>query len=98
MWIDQVVEALVRAAALDGPLLPTNIASGTGTRIVDLARRIGRLVCGQPHIRLQPARAMEVRRFVANVDRMKQMLAIVPPLDPLMYLPKLVPSAVAVPS
>jgi UDP-glucose 4-epimerase len=92
IWIDQVIEALVRAAQLEGPFPPMNIGSGTGTRIIDLARRIGRLACGQPRIRLQPARTMEVTRFVANIDRMRQMLGIEPPLDPLMYLPRLLPA------
>ena len=97
VWIDQVVEALMRAAALEGPLPPMNIGSGTGTRIVDLARRIARLACGQPHITFEPARPMEVTRFVANIDRMRQILGIEPPLDPLMYLPNLMPAVVGIP-
>jgi len=96
VWIEQVVEALVRAAALEGPLPPMNIGSGTGTRIFDLARRIARLACGQPRVRLQPARPMEVTRFVANVERMRQMLGLEPPLDPLMYLSQLIASPVGV--
>jgi len=94
VWIDQVVEALIRVASVEGPLRPMNVGSGTGTRIVDLARRIARLACGQPRIQLQPARAMEVTRFVANIERMRQVLNIEPPLDPLMYLTRLMPSAV----
>lgn len=96
VWIDQVIEALMRAAALEGPLPPMNIGSGTGTRIVDLARRIARLACGQPHITFEPARPMEVTRFVANIDRMRQLLGIEPPLDPLMYLPNLMPAVVGI--
>jgi len=90
IWIGQVVEALVRAAAVDGPLPPLNIASGTGTRIIDLARRIARLTGGPRQVRLLPARPAEVVRFVANVERMQQMLGIQPPLDPLAYLPSLI--------
>jgi len=89
VWIGQVVEALVRATAVAGPLPPINVSSGTGTRLVDLARRIARLTGGQRPIRLLPARPVEVVRFVANVDRMQQMLAIEPPLDPLVHLPAL---------
>jgi hypothetical protein len=37
---------------------------------------------------------MEVTRFVANIDRMRQMLDIEPPLDPLNYLPALMPATV----
>jgi UDP-glucose 4-epimerase len=86
VWISQVVEALVRAANLEAPLPPINIGSGTGTRIVDLARRIIRLAEAQSHLNLQPARSVEVTRFIADVDRMRQMLRIEPPLDPLANL------------
>ena len=95
VWVDQVVDAFTSAAALEGPLPPMNIGSGSGTRIVDVAKRIARLVPGQPHLRLQAARPMEVTRFVANVDRMRQLLGIEPPLDPLMHLSRLVPVPVS---
>jgi UDP-glucose 4-epimerase len=91
VWIDQVTEALMRAAALDGPLPAINVASGTGTRIVDLARRIARLAETQGRLNLQPARSVEVTRFVASVERMRTVLKIEPPLDPLAHLSKLVP-------
>jgi nucleoside-diphosphate-sugar epimerase len=74
---------------LDGPLPPINVASGTGTRIVDLARRIAHLAGGRARIRLLPARPLEVTRFVANVDRMRQILKVEPPLDPLAHLPRI---------
>jgi UDP-glucose 4-epimerase len=83
VWISHVLDALAKAGTLDGPLPPINVGSGTGTRIVDLARRIARLADGQPHIQLLPARSVEVTRFIANVDRMRQYLRIEPPLDPL---------------
>jgi UDP-glucose 4-epimerase len=90
IWVDKVVEALVRAALVEGPVRPINVASGTGTRIVDLARRIARLVEGRPKIQLQPARSMEVTRFIANIERMRQVLCVEPPLDPLSHLTNLV--------
>src|SRR5579871_3894997 len=92
VWVDQVVEAIIRTVDRDAPLPPTNIGSGTGTRILDLARRIARLACGQPRIQFLAARPMEVTRFVANVERMRQMLGITPPLDPLANLPTLIPA------
>lgn len=90
VWVGQVVEALVRAGKVDGPLPPINIGSGTGTRIIDLARRIGRLVEAQPKIHLEPARHMEVTRFIANVERMRRILLLEPLLDPLGNLADLV--------
>ena len=94
VWVDQVIDAFVRAATLDGPLPAINVGSGTGTRIVDLARRIARLAETPGHLKLQPARAVEVTRFIASVERMRTVLKIEPPLDPLTHLSKLVPVAV----
>jgi UDP-glucose 4-epimerase len=89
VWVGQVVDALMRAGAHQGQLPIINIGSGTGTRIVDLARRIQRLAERQGHVGLQPARPMEVTRFIAKVERMQQLLKIEPPLDPLVQLPSL---------
>lgn len=91
VWIGQVVEALVRAAALEIPLPPINVGTGTGTRIIDLASRIARLSDARPGIQLRPARAFDVTRFIANVERMRKILMIEPPLDPLANLTELVP-------
>jgi UDP-glucose 4-epimerase len=92
VWVGDTVEALVRAAHLEGPLPPINVGSGTGTRIVDLARRIARLAEAHGRLNLQPARSVEVTRFIANVDRMRELLKIEPPLDPLANLPSLLPA------
>jgi UDP-glucose 4-epimerase len=90
VWFELVVEALVRAADVPGALPPMNIGSGTGTRIVDLARRIIRLSSSHSRITIQQARAVEVTRFVANVSRMRQMLGIEPAADPLAYLNRMI--------
>jgi UDP-glucose 4-epimerase len=91
LWIDYAVDALVRAAAGDGSLPPINVASGTGTKIIDLARRIVRLVEGRSQIKMLPPDERGVTRFVANVQRMREMLRLDPPLDPLAHLPDLLP-------
>ena len=90
VWIGQVVDALARAGSLEGSVPLMNIASGTGTRIVDLARRIVRLVEGRAKLRTEPARPMEVTRFVASVERMRQCLLLEPLLDPLAKLSDMV--------
>ena len=95
LWVDQAVEALVRGAAVDGSLPPINVASGTGTRILDLARRIVRLAEGRSQIKVLAPDERGVTRFVANVERMRQMLRLEPPLDPLSNLPLLLPTALA---
>ena len=90
VWVGQVVEALVRAAELEGPMPPINVGSGTGTRIVDLARRIRLMAGSHSQIQLVPARAVEVVQYVARVDRMRQLLRVEPTSDPLANLPDLV--------
>lgn len=86
IWIDQVVNASMRAAKVPSALPPINIGSGTGTRVVDLARRIIRLNGGRSRISVRQSRPVEVTRFVANVSRMQQMLQVQRPEDPLAYL------------
>ena len=90
VWIGAVVDALMAAARVDGPLRPINVGSGTGTRIVDLARRICRLAVARSHVRLLPARPVEVTRFIANVERMRSVFGLEPPLDALAYLSNVV--------
>ena len=86
VWIHQVVDAFRRVGVIEGSVPPINIGTGTGTRIVDLARRIARVVEVQPKVRLEAARPMEVTRYIAGVQRMREILRIEPPLDPLAYL------------
>jgi len=95
VWIGQVVDALLRAGELDGPTPPINIASGTGTRIIDLARRI-RLMSGRhSEVQLVPPRSLEVVQYVGRIDRMRQLLGVEPTADPLAHLPQLLPSLAA---
>jgi UDP-glucose 4-epimerase len=91
VWVGDAVSALERGGAALGPLPPINVGSGTGTKIVDLARRLGRLVGGRAHLLLQPARPVEVTRYVAKIDRMRELLELEPSLDPLGHLAALLP-------
>jgi nucleoside-diphosphate-sugar epimerase len=94
VWVDQVVDAILAAAASDVVLPPINVGSGTGTKLMDLARRIRLLSGSRGQVRIAPSRAVEVVQYVARVDRMRQLLGIDPPSDPLLHLQKLIPSAV----
>ena len=96
VWVGHAVSALERAGAALGPLPPINIGSGTGTKLVDLARRLGRLVGGRAHLLLQPARPAEVTRYIAKIERMRDLLQLEPALDPLGHLSALLhPTLVA---
>ncbi len=90
IWVGDVARALVRAAAAEIPLPPINVASGTGTKILDLARRIGQLTGAAGQIRVLPRRSIEVSRFIGSTDRMAQLLGVIPVPDPLSHLPGMV--------
>ena len=63
--------------------VPVNVGSGQGTPILKLAERILSVSETSSQLDHQPARGIEVKRFVAQVDRMKSLLALDPPADPL---------------
>jgi UDP-glucose 4-epimerase len=90
LWVDQAVEALLRASRADIVGQPVNVGSGQGTPILDLAERILQLIPTASRLDLQPARAVEVAKFTARVDRMRELLGLEPPADPLFGLPQLV--------
>ncbi len=89
VWIDHIVEALLRATQADIIGQPINIGSGIGTPILELADRIIRLVGTTAKLDRQPARAVEVAKFTAQVDLMREKLGIAPPADALFALPQM---------
>lgn len=86
IWVGHVTEALLRSAAAEVALPPINIASGTGTKILDLARRIGQLSGSSRQVSIVPRRSIEVTRFIGSTDRMTQLLGVFPTPDPLSQL------------
>ena len=84
LWVGTAVQALI-AAGERGFRGPTNIGSGKGTQILDLARRIVEVTKSPSRIRRSPARSEEVVRFVADTRRMREE-GIVPDDDPLAHL------------
>jgi UDP-glucose 4-epimerase len=90
LWVGTAVEALVHAArrGLQGP---TNIGSGVGTRILDLADRILAVTGSTSKIKRTPARKVEVARFVADTTHMRAQ-GLVPEADPLQHLGEIVGS------
>jgi UDP-glucose 4-epimerase len=86
IWVGEVAQAMLQAAAAEVPLPPINVASGTGTKILDLAKRIIQVSGSAAELRVVPRRPIEVMRFIASTDRMSQMLGIQPATDPLSHL------------
>lgn len=84
--VDLVVAALRRAGeiALGGQAV--NVGSGVGTALRELAARVQALPGAHVDVQVLPARAVEVTRFVADVTRMRAVLGLQPPADPLVGL------------
>jgi len=85
--VDLVVAALRCAAATPLHGQPVNVGSGSGTTLRELAGRVRALPGVDVVLRVEPARAVEVTRFVADVARMRDVLGLEPPADPLASLP-----------
>lgn len=90
IWVGDVVEAMVRSACVDTPLPPINVASGTGTKILDLARRIADLANTRSSVRVMAARTMEVTKYIGDPGRMTQILGVQPATDSLSRLGELI--------
>jgi UDP-glucose 4-epimerase len=81
--VETVVEAVRRVLAR-GPLPgPVNIGGGRSFALAEVAERVASLFAIRPVIECVPARAIEVRRFRADITRMRDWLGIEPPDDPL---------------
>ncbi len=90
VWIDVVVEALVRSGnnrAMDSPV---NIGSGVGTTVTDLATRVLAETGSKSSLYIHNRRDLEVDRFVADTARMLEVLSLHPDEDPLGRLASLV--------
>lgn len=75
VYVTDVAEACARAATsrrADGELL--NIASGRETSVLDLARAVVAATASRSAIRHEPARSGEVRRSVASIGRLREVL------------------------
>jgi UDP-glucose 4-epimerase len=90
--VRMAVQALLAASEtrLDGPV---NVGTGVGTRILDLAERVRAVTGACVAVRKEPARDAEVVRFVAETARMRSLLGIEPPADPLEGLEELLQPA-----
>lgn len=87
--VDTIVEALIKASEMPQFSMPINIGSGKGTTVLELANKMCVLSGKENNIKLFPAREYEVKGYVADITRMKNILGIIPPEDPLWGLPEL---------
>jgi UDP-glucose 4-epimerase len=89
VYVDQVVEAMLRAATADIIGQPINVGSGQGTPLLQLAERVMALPGASSRLDLRPARSVEVARFTAEIGLMRAQLGLEPPADPLFALESL---------
>lgn len=89
VWVDTVVDALIRAAS--GPAFrgAINVGSGVPTTIADLARRIVDLTKSSSIVEMKEERGQEVGRFVAEIKRGQKLLELPLIGDPLWGLPQM---------
>jgi UDP-glucose 4-epimerase len=92
VWIGDVVEGLIRAAAVDVFPGPVNIGSGKPTELRRLADCVVKLTRSRSEVRTAPARDVEVARFVADTRLQEAVLGVAGPGDPLSYLGDIVDS------
>jgi len=87
IWIEAVVEALIRAA-LDQRFIdePVNVGSGKGVAITELVQRILETTQSKSPVEFLPARENEVVGFVADTGRARRCFALSSPEDPLAHL------------
>jgi nucleoside-diphosphate-sugar epimerase len=93
VWIETVVDVLLRAGF--GPYVagPLNVGSGQGISIVELAERIVRAAGSGSRIEIAGRRDVEVVRYVADVSRAKRALGLSAPRDPLFGIDEVVEAA-----
>lgn len=90
--VDDVILALTRL--LEGvtvPREPINIGTGVGTTVADLAKSISGLMDRDVPIQVLQPREVEVKGFVASVDRMTTILGVHPRTDLVNQLREMLP-------
>ena len=93
VWIDMVVESLVRAGWGEAPGGPMNIGSGRPTDLVTLAKRVLRQANSRSELRIAGVREVEVSQFVADTSFMRRTFAMESTEDPLHELTKVIECA-----
>lgn len=89
--IELVVEALVQSIDNEKAITgATNIGSGVGTTLFELANRIQEIYKSGSEILVEPARNVEVVKYIADIKRMCNIFDVMPEGDPLYYIKSMV--------
>ncbi len=84
--VDALYQSLSNELALTGP---TNVGSGKGTTLFELAEQIQMLTKTRSRVTVKPAREIEVVKFIADVRRFHSVFDLPFPDDALYALPAL---------
>ncbi|OAI40732.1 hypothetical protein AYO38_05325 [bacterium SCGC AG-212-C10] len=90
--LETVVAAIQRVLAPGEIDTPVNIGSGVQTSLRELAQRV-QAIYPQATLHVEPSRGPEVTAFCADTTRMRTLLGVMPPADPLASLACYVASA-----
>lgn len=85
--VETLLQSLFNKEAIAGP---TNVGSGKGTTLFDLANKIMELTHSKSKVVVEPPRSVEVVKFTADVTRFKQIFNVPLKEEPLYYLPKMI--------
>lgn len=86
VWIDVVVDALLKTACGDLIKEPANVGSGSGIAITELAQRVLQVTRSSSQISFAPGRDVEVSHFVADMSKAGLLLGLHPPGDSCAHL------------
>jgi len=75
VYVTDVVEALVSAAAYDGRFKIFNIGSGVGRSIVDVVNSLGEILGRTPKLRFKASRRADVPKNILDIQRANDALA-----------------------
>ena len=85
--IEKIVEALIQSMTnKEACKCATNIGSGNGVTLFELANRIQELFKSEKEIIVEPPRSVEVVKFIADIKRMSEIFDLPIETDPLYYL------------
>jgi UDP-glucose 4-epimerase len=92
LWIDDLLDVLVKASTCPCPKDAVNVGSGKGVNLVDLAERVAALTGNRSKVQVIEERAPEVGRYVADVGVARKLFDLHCPEDAVEHLPAVVDS------
>ena len=90
VWIDTVIDALLKVGLGKYVRGPINIGSGVGVTVSELAARVLELVPSKSGCVHKPSSAVEVKEFVADTRLAQRLLGTPVVQDPLLHLPEVI--------